>query len=366
MSEISQQNSAASVARAFGLTALIERIPLRFHADLPQVERRFLGGLLGFILATGALLAIVTPVPFAALARGMSLYLFLPLVSVSVVWVVVRLAETLAGHRFIFSHARGQWMVATALSTSLAIPVYGVFKQFILKARGFPFDPLLAEVDRILFFGRDGWQVMHSLFGSVNATLFLDRAYSIWLPILMFCPVFWAAVVRDPILRARLVACWVGVWVFVGGAAAWLLASAGPIFYSHFIDQDPGFIALHNRIVELGALAKAQGDMLATPFGHVVLMQRYESGIYFPGFGISAMPSVHVSMAVMFAIGGFVVNKWLGWLFALYALIIWVGSVYLGWHYATDGLVGAALTIGLWKLSAKLAEPFEQRFTQPH
>jgi membrane-associated phospholipid phosphatase len=44
-----------------------------------------------------------------------------------------------------------------------------------------------------------------------------------------------------------------------------------------------------------------------------------------------------------------------------YAVLIWIGSVYLGWHYATDGIVGASMTIGLWKLSGKLAEPFEER-----
>jgi membrane-associated phospholipid phosphatase len=84
-------------------------------------------------------------------------------------------------------------------------------------------------------------------------------------------------------------------------------------------------------------------------------------GNYVPGFGISAMPSVHVAMATLFAIGGFVMHRWIGWLMTAYAILIWIGSIYLGWHYATDGIVGASMTIGLWKLSGKLAEPFEER-----
>ncbi len=339
--------------------------PLKFHRDLPRGEKLFLAALLGFVLVTGFALWLATPVTFRLLMRGMRLYLLLPLVSVSVVWGVIRLAETFAGHRFAIFHARAQWMVTTALITSLTIPVYGMFKQFILKARGFPFDPLLASVDRILFFGYDPWQVMHGLFGSVWFTLFLDRAYGVWLPILMFCPVLWVALIHDPLVRARLIGCWLGVWVIVGGVAAWLLASAGPMFYPHMIGPEPSFQALHDEIIRLGEQVRAQGSLLATPMGHNLLMKVYFSGNYLPGFGISAMPSVHVSMATLFAIGGFCIHRWLGWAFVGYAILIWIGSIYLGWHYASDGIVGAALTFGLWKLSAQFAQPFSKPAAKP-
>ncbi len=100
---------------------------------------------------------------------------------------------------------------------------------------------------------------------------------------------------------------------------------------------------------------------MATPIGHNMLLKRYLSGNYMPGFGISAMPSVHVSMATLFAIGGYVVHRWMGHILLGYAIIIWIGSVYLGWHYALDGIVGAGLTFGIWKVSAKMAEPFAAR-----
>lgn len=339
------------------------RDSLRFHRALPYGERMFLASMLALIGVAGFILYLVTPVPFASLARGMSLYLMLPLVSVSIVWGVIRVAEKIAGHRFAVVHARGQWMLATAIATSSVIPVYGLFKQYVLKARGFPMDAALAEIDRFFLFGFDAWEITHHLFPSIWATILLDRAYGFWLPILMFCPVLWAALVADPIVRARLIACWIGVWVFVGGLAAWLLASAGPMYYPHFIGPDASFSALHDQIVAQGQLAREAGNIVATPIGHILLMKRYETGIYMPGFGISAMPSVHVSMSVMFAIGGFVLRRWIGWALALYAAIIWLGSIHLGWHYAADGIVGAALTIGMWKASAHIAKPFERRLS---
>lgn len=333
----------------------------RAMAPLPTLDVSFLLSMLGFVAIAGLMLFILTPVPFPAVGRGVAAYAFLPLVSGSIVWILVTGIERIFDIDDDRIHARLPWMLGTAMATSLAIPVYGMFKQFILKEQGFPFDPALAAVDRLLFGGEDAWVIMHDIFESVWFTILVDRAYTIWAVILMAAPVVWAAIVKDPLERARLIACWIGVWVLIGGVAAWLLASAGPMYYPHLIGPDASFAQLHDRIVELGRLAELEGSKLATPTGHLALLNRYIEGNFVPGFGISAMPSVHVSMATLFAIGGFVVHRWLGWAMTAYAVLIWIGSIYLGWHYATDGIVGAAMTIGLWKVSGKLAEPFEDR-----
>ena len=43
-----------------------------------------------------------------------------------------------------------------------------------------------------------------------------------------------------------------------------------------------------------------------------------------------------------------------GWLVAAYALVIQIGSVHLGWHYAIDGYVGAALALSIWLVAGAL------------
>ena len=67
------------------------------------------------------------------------------------------------------------------------------------------------------------------------------------------------------------------------------------------------------------------------------------------GSGISAMPSMHVSIAVLVALVSSQVSKKAGCIFWLFALIIQIGSVHLGWHYAIDGYMATALTVLIWK-----------------
>ncbi len=71
------------------------------------------------------------------------------------------------------------------------------------------------------------------------------------------------------------------------------------------------------------------------------------------------MPSVHNALAVLFALAAFRIHRTIGWLFAAYAGLIWFGSIYLGWHYAVDGLVAAALTLGIWRVSGRIADMLE-------
>jgi hypothetical protein len=37
-------------------------------------------------------------------------------------------------------------------------------------------------------------------------------------------------------------------------------------------------------------------------------------------------------------------------------MLIWIASIHLGWHYASDGLLGAAMMAGLWVLSGPASQ----------
>jgi hypothetical protein len=71
--------------------------------------------------------------------------------------------------------------------------------------------------------------------------------------------------------------------------------------------------------------------------------------------GISAMPSVHVALPILYTLAGWRVHRGIGMAFAVYALMIFLGSIHLGWHYAVDGYVSALSVVFLWIGAGKLS-----------
>jgi TRAP-type C4-dicarboxylate transport system permease small subunit len=78
------------------------------------------------------------------------------------------------------------------------------------------------------------------------------------------------------------------------------------------------------------------------------LWSLYADGTVGLGGGVSAMPSMHVSMAFLFVLLGWRVNRLLGIGALVFCTAIEVASVHLGWHYAIDGYASVALTGLIW------------------
>lgn len=104
-----------------------------------------------------------------------------------------------------------------------------------------------------------------------------------------------------------------------------------------------------DRLYQIDADLKAQfGSGLKALELQQTLWLNYSSGDRSIVSGISAMPSMHVSIATLMALGTWQLSRKLGMLMTIYAVIIMIGSVHLGWHYAVDGYVSAIGTIAIW------------------
>jgi hypothetical protein len=137
-------------------------------------------------------------------------------------------------------------------------------------------------------------------------------------------------------------------WLIGGGILAIALSSAGPCYYADLglspNPYQPLMYYLHNTNEQFPIWALiAQRTLWEAYIGADTLVS-----------GISAMPSMHVTIVVIQAIMGWRLSKWLGTALSLYAITILVGSVHLGWHYAVDGYVAIALAFLCWWLSGML------------
>lgn len=80
-----------------------------------------------------------------------------------------------------------------------------------------------------------------------------------------------------------------------------------------------------------------------------ILLSAYRSGARGLGMGISAFPSMHVSLAFLFFLVSRRLSFRLGWFALAYLGVIVLGSIHLGYHYAVDCYAAIIGTYLIWK-----------------
>jgi hypothetical protein len=229
------------------------------------------------------------------------------------------------------------------MGTVYTFDIYATFKQAIPDLTVYAWDARLARLDSFLHLGRDPWQWSHSLLGN-HGLQFLDKVYTIWYVVLVgSIPLFatWAPLR----IRSRFFLTFSAMMMIAGSFLAILFASGGPAYFADFTGDSARFAPLMETLQ--GTQAVETQARLWELFSHDV------DHLY---GGISAMPSMHMAVVTLLGIAAFCWNRWLGLIAIAYATLIFLGSFHLGWHYALDGYVSAAVVGLTWWLT-RLAVP---------
>ncbi|KJY77422.1 membrane protein [Vibrio coralliilyticus] len=254
--------------------------------------------------------------------------------------------------------------ILLVLALNLTFSSYTFLKPLIPEINPFQYDVLFYDLDKWLHLGYSPWELTHSLFSSAFATSLLNFLYHLWF-LLMWGSVLFFIVRRDLTkLRTQFLITFLTSWLLIGGVGAILLSSAGPC-YLHLLDpQALQYEQLMQRLeVQNQQLIQNGWFGLWALNVQDTLWQMHiseEPGI---GGGISAMPSMHVAIAVAMALAAYRYNRKLGVVMWSYALTIQIGSVHLAWHYAIDGYLSFILTIVIWKLVGWLQTRFRRTIT---
>jgi PAP2 superfamily len=256
----------------------------------------------------------------------------------------------------------GQWraalaspyMLAARISPIIMMPFFfasfSVLKMLMPRYVPFWLDETFARMDQFLFFGYHPWQLTHAVFTSAEATTTLDLFYSIWVLLLSFA-IAGFALFAPRQERARFFLSFGGAWFFLGFIGAWLGSSAGPCFLALLNSPlAPEFAGLMQR---LHAASNANDTIAQAVEWQEMLWRGYETQSYRFGMGISAMPSLHNAIALLYVFMGFRFGKLPGLIMAAYAVIIFIGSIHLGWHYAVDGIFSGIGMWGIWVAANK-------------
>jgi hypothetical protein len=243
------------------------------------------------------------------------------------------------------------YMIAARIVPVLMMPFFfcsfSVLKMLLPRYVPFWLDEYFVAADKFLFFGTNPWEITHAIFGSLAATVFIDLMYLLWV-FMLSAAISGFAFFAPRKERARFFLAFGGAWLFLGVIGAWIGSSAGPFFLSYLNSPSaPEFAALVDKLYNANVVT--QGKVNA-PFLQQILIQGYFSDDYKFGYGISAMPSLHNAIAVLYVFAAFRIGKLIGWFMVVYAIIIFIGSVHLAWHYAVDGIIATFGMWGIWRV----------------
>jgi hypothetical protein len=226
---------------------------------------------------------------------------------------------------------------------------FGMLKMLMPRYRPFIFDEIFSKIDYYLFFGRHPWTVTHYLFGSDFSTKIIDIIYSLWVETL-FVFMIGFALFASRTDRARFFLVYALIWILLGVFGAYLGSSAGPCFL-HFMNHESArdFEGLMKNLNAISfRLSGGDGYGLSALYWQNVLWNAHASNNISFSMGISAMPSLHNAISVLYVLACFRIGKFLGSMAFVFAASIFVGSIHLGLHYAVDGIVAAISVIFIW------------------
>ncbi len=239
-----------------------------------------------------------------------------------------------------------------------AIPAIGIMmlgfmaftemKSVIPLLNPYGWDTAFMEMDRLLHFGQDPWQLLQPLFGAAAPTLVLNFIYNLWF-FVMFG--FWlssAWTKKDMGWERQFLLSFIWCWIIGGTVLATLLSSMGPAFYdlvnaeSNPYAAQMAFLGTVNESHEV--LALGAQDMLRAGY-----LNPSNGGLS----GISAMPSLHNATSTLFMLAAYRIHKGFGHVMLAFLICIMIGSVHLAWHYAVDAYLGIFIALIIWKISGR-------------
>ena len=257
------------------------------------------------------------------------------------------LAERLL-ERFLVADRPGNVFHSLVTLTPMMI-AFTVMKDNIAIIHPFDWDKTFAHWDLLLGGGSAPWELLQPLLGHPAITIALNLCYHLWF-FLMFGVLTWQAFSpRTDALRMQFLLAFCFAWFFVGSVLALVFSSAGPCFYDRLFPDQPLFAAQMAYLNGIGAnwiwSLAVQNDLwhsYVTGDGQIT--------------GISAMPSMHVTIATLLALLGWRKSAGMGIAFSLFAAAILLGSVHLAWHYAVDGLAAVVLASFFWWIAGYAAQ----------
>ncbi len=297
---------------------------------------------------------------------GITLAMGIPLMLMSIIPMRLVYIASIVGDRSptrttivdFWNLVRDSRRIALGIPALLALlpfmTLFGLYKSSVPSFNGFAWDATFAAWDKALHFGYHPYELMQPLLGYPAITFVINLSYKLWLFGMWMVWYGWAFSTRSSVERTRFLLSFMLVWVIGGTALAIGLASAGPAYFTRIgLSPDPYtplMEYLHYAREYWPIWAIDTQDLLWKGFDGTTVLD-----------GISAMPSMHNALSLLFVLASRPFGKWPHRILIAHFVLVYLGSVHLAWHYAIDAYLGWAVTLAVWYGVKPLAQWWEQR-----
>ncbi len=248
----------------------------------------------------------------------------------------------------------------------VALPIIALFpllfstftsmKHSLFIINPFLLDPYLIFIEQYVHGGQP-WALLHPFLGHHAVTFLLDIGYTAWFFVIFSVLTAVSGWIERPLLRKQYLISFALCWIMLGTVFATLFASVGPCYYGHFFPTEPNPFHPLMEYLEIASVSRP----LIAPVAQEMLLTSYmdpEPGL---GKGISAFPSLHVAITALNTIVAWKIARFVGIVATAYLVLIMLGSVHLGWHYAVDGYFSVVAVMVIWKASGMIVRTKAQR-----
>ena len=273
------------------------------------------------------------------------LYVALRTLKITVVERPEKLIASILEREFSRSQRQRLWdALPVLLSLVIFMPAFSALKSAIPLLNAFSWDGYFIDLD-IQIHGMHAWQLIHPAVGYPLVTAVLALLYHLWVVLIYAGSIFFAFYGKDAALRQRYFLAYFLSWSFVGALLATVFSSVGPCFVEPIVGRDD-FAPLMQYLNE----ANRHYPIMVLDVQNLLLTE-YHNAAGGLGRGITAMPSMHVSLAFLFFLAMRHVSRAAAWAFGIFFAAILIGSVHLAYHYAVDVYVSIIVTAAIWKLA---------------
>lgn len=196
------------------------------------------------------------------------------------------------------------------------------------------YDDLFSQMDKFLFFGHSPTLLLLNIKSAFFAKL-MSLSYASFYAAF---PVSFAAAFlsRNTIEMRRLVLGIILICLF-GLTIFYLFPSLGPLFYTPEL-----FAEIPNK------WQKILWD------GHLAIQANRSNFTASPFLGIAALPSLHGAHALFLVLIAHKYHRKLFYAYLPWITLLYISTVYLGWHYVVDLMVGAVIAFICLKMTLRM------------